>query len=90
MARTSVPGDRVQGVRPRRTTTCHGCGNRLIGREWYCVTGWHLTRDDRCAVCGVRLAGVIRGRPTTGSDAAGWQSQPLKLRAERLETEARW
>jgi hypothetical protein len=32
-----------------RTTTCHGCGNRLIGREWYYVTEWNLTRDDRCA-----------------------------------------
>jgi hypothetical protein len=33
--------------------------------------------------------GVFRGHPTTGSDAAGWQSQRPKLRAEPLETDAR-
>ena len=27
------------------TTHCHNCGQRLIGRDWYTLTAWHLTDD---------------------------------------------
>ncbi|MGB7933111.1 MAG: AmmeMemoRadiSam system radical SAM enzyme [Gammaproteobacteria bacterium] len=44
------------------STYCHQCGGRLIGRDWYVITEWHLTADGRCphrhAVC----SGVLESR----------------------------
>lgn len=56
-----------------RATICQGCGERLIGREWYLVTEWGLTAGNRCSRCGERLAGVFRGCPSGGAD---WPAAP--------------
>ena len=48
------------------TTFCHGCGKRLIGRDWYVLTAWNLTDDGRCRSCGTPCAGVFDGPPGTG------------------------
>ncbi len=45
------------------STYCHGCGARLIGRDWYVLTDWALAADGRCASCGTPLAGVFEPRP---------------------------
>jgi pyruvate formate lyase activating enzyme len=45
------------------STYCHGCGSRLIGRDWYVITDWKLTRERRCPVCGEACAGVFESRP---------------------------
>jgi len=45
------------------STYCHGCGARLIGRDWYALTDWALAADGRCASCGTPLAGVFEPRP---------------------------
>ncbi len=45
------------------STYCHGCGVRLIGRDWYEITAWHLTADGHCRDCGTRCAGVFDGAP---------------------------
>ncbi len=45
-----------------QSTYCHGCGERLIGRDWYRITDWALGDDGRCRRCGTALAGVFDGR----------------------------
>ena len=45
------------------STYCHQCGSKLIGRDWYVMTAWHLTHDGRCKVCGTACAGVFDGPP---------------------------
>ena len=45
------------------STYCHGCGARVIGRDWYEITDWRLTDDGRCQSCGTRCAGVFDGAP---------------------------
>ncbi len=45
------------------STYCHRCGARLIGRDWYVITGWNLDEQGRCASCGTPCAGVFEDRP---------------------------
>ncbi len=45
------------------STYCPQCGVRLIGRDWYEITEWHLTDDGACPDCGARLAGHFDGPP---------------------------
>jgi len=60
-----------------QTTFCHGCGEALIGRDWYDITAWRLSGDGGCPTCGTPCAGVFEAAP------GGWGSrrQPLALRA---------
>jgi pyruvate formate lyase activating enzyme len=46
-----------------QSTYCHGCGERLIGRDWYELTAWSLTSDGHCGTCSTRCAGVFDGAP---------------------------
>ncbi|MGE3317522.1 MAG: AmmeMemoRadiSam system radical SAM enzyme, partial [Planctomycetaceae bacterium] len=45
------------------STYCHGCGERLIGRDWYVLSDWNLTSEGCCRSCGTRCAGVFEGAP---------------------------
>jgi pyruvate formate lyase activating enzyme len=45
------------------STWCHGCGQRLIERDWYQLGSWRLTDDGRCQGCGARCPGVFDGPP---------------------------
>jgi pyruvate formate lyase activating enzyme len=45
------------------STYCHGCGETLIGRDWYVLTAWNLTPEGACASCGTRCAGVFEPEP---------------------------
>ena len=48
------------------STYCHGCGEMLIGRDWYELSTWAVSiRNGQtvCAHCGTPLAGVFEGRP---------------------------
>jgi pyruvate formate lyase activating enzyme len=58
------------------STYCHGCGEKLIGRDWYVMTVWNLTEDGRCPRCGVPCSGVFEPR------AGRWGSHriPVRLR----------
>ena len=33
------------------STYCHQCGTCLIGREWYKLGQWNLTKDGKCKSC---------------------------------------
>jgi pyruvate formate lyase activating enzyme len=59
------------------STICHGCGARLIGRDWYELTAWHLTDEGRCRACGAPCAGVFDGEPGDW----GARQLPVVLRA---------
>ena len=45
------------------TTYCHGCGEKLIVRDWYKLKSWHLTDRGKCLNCGAQCAGVFAGAP---------------------------
>ena len=59
------------------STYCHGCGETLIGRNWYELLSWNLTEDGRCGACGERCAGVFEGPPGDW----GAKRQPVSLRS---------
>jgi len=60
----------------RSSTYCHGCGERLIGRDWYVLSEWGLDAEGRCNSCGTRCAGVFDGPPGDW----GARRQPVRLR----------
>jgi pyruvate formate lyase activating enzyme len=45
------------------STYCHGCGELLIGRDWYELTGWGLDAQGCCRACGIAAAGVFEASP---------------------------
>ncbi len=50
------------------STYCHACGERLIGRDWYALTGWSLDNGGdpgagACGHCGTTCAGVFESKP---------------------------
>jgi pyruvate formate lyase activating enzyme len=45
------------------STYCHGCGTKIIGRDWYELTAWKLTAEGKCMKCGTSCAGVFDGAP---------------------------
>jgi pyruvate formate lyase activating enzyme len=59
------------------STYCHDCGERVIGRDWYVLTAWHLDADGRCESCGAPCAGRFDGAPGTW----GARRQPVRLRS---------
>jgi pyruvate formate lyase activating enzyme len=58
----------------RQSTYCHGCGAKLIGRDWYELTDWTVREDRRCTNCGEACAGVFEARPGT------WGQRRLPVR----------
>ena len=45
------------------STWCHGCGELVIGRNWYELDDWQLDNTGACQNCGTALAGVFDGEP---------------------------
>jgi len=45
------------------STYCPGCGERVIGRDWYELSEWRLDDSGHCTQCGTRIAGVFDGPP---------------------------
>jgi pyruvate formate lyase activating enzyme len=62
-----------------QSTYCHGCRRRVIGRDWYTITAWHLDDTGRCLSCGTTCAGVFAGPPGEW----GRKRQPVRLAAYR-------
>ena len=57
------------------STYCHGCGRKLIGRDWYVLSDWNLDQGH-CRFCGTPCAGVFEDRAGTW----GPRRQPVRLR----------
>jgi pyruvate formate lyase activating enzyme len=47
------------------STRCSGCGELLIGRDWYRLQDWRLGPAGRCRACGQACPGVFEARPGT-------------------------
>jgi pyruvate formate lyase activating enzyme len=62
------------------TTSCHGCGAKLIERDWYTLRGYRLGDDGRCLACGTPCAGRFDGPPGRW----GARRQAVNLSAMRL------
>jgi pyruvate formate lyase activating enzyme len=46
-----------------QSTSCHQCGELLIGRDGYEISGWGMSDQGHCRSCGARCAGVFEGPP---------------------------
>src|SRR5690606_37443242 len=54
-----------------QTTTCPGCGEAVVVRDWYQMVRYDLTDRGACAHCGAQLPGVYDG------PAGTWGSRRL-------------
>ena len=63
--------------KPTQSSYCTGCGQMVIGRDWYRLSDWHLDDTGHCTACGTRFAGVIEGPPGTW----GPKRQPIRIGA---------
>ncbi len=59
------------------STYCYQCGKKLIGRDWYTLTEWHLQKG-RCPDCGTPVAGLFEESPGHW----GAKRVPVRIRAE--------
>jgi pyruvate formate lyase activating enzyme len=62
------------------STYCHGCGECLVGRDWYELSTWNLRLRGTqavCGSCGAVIAGVFEERPGTW----GSRRQPVRVAA---------
>jgi pyruvate formate lyase activating enzyme len=57
------------------STWCHGCGKRVIERDWYELGEWNLDENGCCTNCGEKCAGVFE----TGHGDWGSKRQPVRL-----------
>jgi pyruvate formate lyase activating enzyme len=57
-----------------QSTYCHGCGARVIERDWYRLGAWNLDAHGRCGSCGTVMAGRFDGGPGT------WGRQRMRVR----------
>jgi pyruvate formate lyase activating enzyme len=46
-----------------QSTYCHGCGTRVVERDWYVINDYRLDDSGRCKSCGTALPGVFDGPP---------------------------
>ncbi|WP_018953253.1 AmmeMemoRadiSam system radical SAM enzyme [Thioalkalivibrio sulfidiphilus] len=63
------------------STFCHGCGERLIGRDGYRITHWQLTADGHCPKCDTKLPGVFEAQP------GEWGERRMPVRMAQLKCE---
>jgi pyruvate formate lyase activating enzyme len=61
-----------------RHTFCHECRELLIGRDWYLVTEWNLTAQNRCPACGASCSGFFRGRSGVWRDGPWAERQEVR------------
>jgi pyruvate formate lyase activating enzyme len=57
------------------STYCAACHEKVVGRDQYVITAWHLTAEGGCQFCGTSCAGVFAG------PAGNWgaRRQPVRL-----------
>jgi len=61
--------------KPASSTYCPGCGNIVIGRDWYVLGDYKLTGTGHCLYCGLRCAGLFAGPPGDW----GAKRQPVRI-----------
>ncbi len=60
--------------RDASSTYCHGCGQLLIGRDWYELSEWNLEEGGRCSECGLTCPGLFEWVP------GDWGAKRLPVR----------
>ena len=55
------------------STYCHRCGKKIIGRDWYEMSEYHLSDSGDCLFCGEQCHGVFIGPP------GGWGAKRLPV-----------
>jgi pyruvate formate lyase activating enzyme len=60
-----------------QSTYCHGCGTRVIERDWYTLGEYRLDDSGHCLACGTKVPGRFDG------PAGGWGDTRLPVRIER-------
>jgi pyruvate formate lyase activating enzyme len=60
------------------STWCPSCGEKLIGRDWYVLTGWNLDPTGACPSCHTPVPG--RFQPAPGS----WGSRRMPVDMRRF------
>jgi pyruvate formate lyase activating enzyme len=58
-----------------QSTFCHGCGETLVGRDWYELSTWQLDAAGRCTRCQTPCAGIFEAEP----GAWGQRRLPVRL-----------
>ncbi|MCB9551642.1 MAG: AmmeMemoRadiSam system radical SAM enzyme [bacterium] len=61
-----------------QSTYCHGCGQVLVGRDWYTLSAWNLDPAGRCNRCRTPCAGVFE--PVPGS----WGARRMPVALDRF------
>jgi pyruvate formate lyase activating enzyme len=61
------------------STYCHGCGRRVIERDWYVIGDYRLDDDGRCRACGAPCPGRFAG------PAGTWGPRRLPVRLADFE-----
>jgi pyruvate formate lyase activating enzyme len=57
-----------------QSTYCHGCGSRVIERDWYRLGAYQVSAGGRCEICGTDIPGVFTGLP------GSWGARRLPVR----------
>jgi pyruvate formate lyase activating enzyme len=60
------------------STYCSNCKKKVIGRDWYVLTEYHLTDDGHCRFCNYKIAGVFDGPP------GNWGPKRLPIRLKNF------
>jgi pyruvate formate lyase activating enzyme len=60
------------------STYCPNCKKKVIGRDWYVLTEYHLTDDGHCRFCNYKIAGVFDGPP------GNWGAKRLPIRLKNF------
>ncbi|MEK6238118.1 MAG: AmmeMemoRadiSam system radical SAM enzyme [Planctomycetales bacterium] len=61
------------------STYCSGCGDAVIGRDWYVLGDWKLDAQGRCVRCQTPCAGVFDGPP------GNWGSKRLPVNLQDFQ-----
>ncbi|MGD9873527.1 MAG: AmmeMemoRadiSam system radical SAM enzyme [Kiritimatiellia bacterium] len=57
------------------STHCSACGRKIIGRDWFVLTSWHLDAGGKCSHCGAVCPGIFETKPGTW----GARCMPVQL-----------
>ncbi|TQV76710.1 AmmeMemoRadiSam system radical SAM enzyme [Aliikangiella marina] len=57
-----------------QSTYCASCNQRVIGRDWYELSDWHIDANGTCDQCGNKIPGVFE------SSVGAWGASRLPIR----------
>ncbi|MEE8388013.1 MAG: AmmeMemoRadiSam system radical SAM enzyme [Acidiferrobacterales bacterium] len=64
------------------STWCYHCGEKLIGRDWYVLSDWNITKEGNCMFCQTPVAGVFEEKP------GNWGARRQAVRLQNFAVES--